>query len=334
MKRIAYTLFSCFVMMMAFSATAGNTIVKAKMDSTVLLMGKKTAIHVEIVQNKGEKGYFLNENADTLNTFVEVSERCEADTLDLGNERIQINRDIIVQSFDSGMYVIPEMKFVVGKDTFASNPLTLKVIPVKVDSLQTVHDYKPVENVPFVFSDLFPEFLVDYWWAVLLILLILAIALFIYFKWLRKGTVPFVKKQKPEIPPYDEAIMKLTQLKSERLWESGNEKEYFTRLTDILRRYLDRRFQINAMEMTTGQIMQILRKNEETLAVNDQLNKILEMADFVKFAKMRPLPEDNEVAYQRAMNFVTETKPVEVSPEEQEGEHKDSAEDKKEGGTK
>lgn len=316
MKKIAYTLFSCFVMMTVLSASAGNTIIKAKMDSAVLLMGKKTAIHLEIVQNKGEHGRFLNEEAKMLNEFVEVSARPVADTVDLGNNRIQINRDIIIQSFDSGMYVIPEMEYVVGNDTFASNSLTLKVIPVKVDSLTTFSGYKPIEVVPFVFSDLFPEFLVDYWWAVLLIVLILVGALYVYFKWIKQGAIPFVKPAKPEIPPYDEAIMKLSQLKSERLWESGNEKEYFTRLTDILRRYLDRRFAINAMEMTTGQIMQVLRKNEETHAVNDQLSKILEMADFVKFAKMRPLPEDNEVAYNRAVNFVTETKPVEVVTEE------------------
>ena len=161
-----------------------------------------------------------------------------------------------------------------------------------------------------------PEFIVKYWWLILLIILLISGGIYAYFKWFKKGEVPFVKKQEIYIPPYDEAIMKLTQLKSEKLWEAGQDKEYYTRLTDILRNYLERRFDINAMEMTTGQIMDVLRKNEETLAVNDQLNKILEMADFVKFAKMRPLPEDNEVAYQRAVNFVNETKPVEVTPEE------------------
>ncbi len=74
--------------------------------------------------------------------------------------------------------------------------------------------------------------------------------------------------------------------------------------------------------MTSSQIIDVLRKNEETMPVNEQLSKILEMADFVKFAKMRPLPEDNEVAYQRALNFVNETKPVEVVPEEESAEGK------------
>lgn len=318
MRRISYIFFIIAVMLCTSTSIANNIIVSAKMDSAVLLMGKKTAIHLEIVQNKNEKGVLLGEQAspDTLNSFVEVSKRYQADTVDLGNERIQINREIIVQSFDSGLYVLPPFKFVVGKDTFKSDLLSLKVVPVKVDSLNTIHDFKPVAEPEFHFSDLFPEFLVKYWWAILLALLFIAGIIYSYLKWFKKGTVPFVSKPEVIVPPYEEAIMKLTQLKSEKLWEAGQDKEYFTRLTDILRNYLDRRFAINAMEMTTSQIMAVLRKNEETLSVNDQLNKVLDMADFVKFAKMRPLPEDNEVAYQRAINFVNETKPVVVETEE------------------
>ena len=321
MKKITYILFSLVMLQGTFSAAANNTLINAKMDSTLLLMGKKTAIHVEVVQDKGQKGFFVNEGVDTLNAFVEVSERLQADTTDLGNDRIQINRDIIVQSFDSGMYVIPAFKYVIGKDTFKSNELTLKVLPVKVDSLPNIHDLKPVAEPPFFFSDYLPEFLVKYWWLIILVLVLIAAGIYAYFKWFKKGELPLRKKEKV-IPPYDEAIMKLTQLKSEHLWEAGQEKEYFTRLTDILRNYIDRRFEINAMEMTSSQIIDVLRKNEETMPVNEQLSKILEMADFVKFAKMRPLPEDNEVAYQRALNFVNETKPVEVVLEEESAEGK------------
>ncbi len=319
MKKVIYTFISIVVMFLAINASAGNTLITSKLDSTLLLMGKKTAIHLEIVQDKGAKGFLINDVVDTLNAFVEVAERLHADTTDLGNNREQINRDIIVQSFDSGMYIIPAFKYVIGKDTFLSNTLTLKVLPVKVDTLTTINDLKPVEEPPFFFSDYLPEFLVKYWWLILLIILLIAGGIYAYIRWFKKGEVPFVKKQEVYIPPYDEAIMKLTQLKSEKLWEAGQDKEYYTRLTDILRIYLNRRFEINAMEMTTGQIMDVLRKNEETLAVNDQLNKILDMADFVKFAKMRPLPEDNEVAYQRAVNFVNETKPIEVTLEENNG---------------
>lgn len=296
---------------------AGPTVVDTKLDSTVLLMGKQTALHIEISQDKGAVGAFVNENTDTLNRFVEIIHRLKADTADIGNNRIQIKCDWILQSFDSGVYVLPPLQYVVGKDTFESEQLSLKVLPVNVDTLTNVHDYKNVEGVPFHLLDFLPDFIADYWWVYLLIAAIVVVGLLVYFKWIKKGRIPLVP-QKKIIPPYEEAMQRLEELKGRKLWQAGQEKEYYTILTDILRNYIDRRFSINAMEMTSSQILSILRKNEETKAVNEQLGKILEMADFVKFAKVRPLPDDNEVAYQRAVAFVEETKPEEKPAEETE----------------
>ena len=117
------------------------------------------------------------------------------------------------------------------------------------------------------------------------------------------------------VPPYDRAIQALHELKDSKLWQQGQEKAYYTTLTEILREYIDERFHINAMEMTSSQIIETLHRNEETKAVNRQLRDILEMADFVKFAKMRPLPDDNEQVMRYAETFVEETKPDEKAPE-------------------
>lgn len=319
----------------AGAAAQGTVIIKAKLDSTVLLMGKQTALHIELSQDKNTVGYFVGEGAANLTEMVEVADRPKADTTDLGNNRIQINRDLIIQSFDSGVYMIPPQQYVVGKDTFKSNPVTLKVLPVKVDSLTTVHDFKPVADVPFKLLDFLPSFIADYWWIYLLVIIAAAIGLLVYFKWIKKGRIPLIP-QKKELPPYEEAIKSLEALKQRQLWQAGQDKEYYTGLTDILRKYIYRRFDINAVEMTSSQIIDILKKNEETRAVNEQLSLILEIADFVKFAKVRPLPDDNEVAYQRALHFVNETKPVEsVQDDEKNADGKDNndKEDKK-GGAK
>lgn len=318
MNRIINILILAVVAWLAPSTiVAGPTVVDTKLDSTVLLMGKQTALHIEISQDKGVVGAFVNENTDTLNRFVEIIHRLKADTADIGNNRIQIKCDWILQSFDSGVYVLPPLQYVVGKDTFESEQLSLKVLPVNVDTLTNVHDYKNVEGVPFHLLDFLPDFIADYWWVYLLIAAIVVVGLLVYFKWIKKGRIPLVP-QKKIIPPYEEAMQRLEELKGRKLWQAGQEKEYYTILTDILRNYIDRRFSINAMEMTSSQILSILRKNEETKAVNEQLGKILEMADFVKFAKVRPLPDDNEVAYQRAVAFVEETKPEEKPAEETE----------------
>lgn len=286
----------------------GSATISTRLDSTDLLMGKQTALHVEIIQDKNVIGGFTNELADTICQYVEIVGRPEADTVDLGNNRIQINRDLILQSFDSGLYVLPPLQYVIGSDTFESSQLSLRVMPVNVDTLADIHGYKSVEEFPFNFLDLLPDFIVDYWWLYLLIIFIAVAGVCVYLFVIKKENIVAVPVKL--VPPYEEAMQRLEELKNRKLWQAGQDKEYYTELTDILRNYIDRRFDINAMEMTSSQIISTLRKNKETKAVNEQLGKILEMADFVKFAKVRPLPDDNEASYQRAVNFVNETRPV------------------------
>jgi hypothetical protein len=296
------------VLMLATAAMAwgGNVTFKARLDSATLLMGKTTALHLEITQDKGARGFFPGEQADTLSAMVEIADRPAADTTDLGNNRIQINRDLIIQSFDSGMWIIKPISYVVNGDTAYCNQLTLKVLPVDVSKMKDIHDIKPVEDVPFNLLDWLP----DYWWAWLLGLLLIAGGIWAYRKYYKKGINP-LRPGKKRLPPYEEAMINLQNLKAAQLWQQGKEKEYFTGLTDILRVYIDRRFHINAVEMTSSQIIETLKRNDETRAVNEQLEMILEVADIVKFANARPLADDNEVAYRRAVNFVEETRPVE-----------------------
>lgn len=115
---------------------------------------------------------------------------------------------------------------------------------------------------------------------------------------------------RPE-PPYDVAIAKLSRLREEQLCEQGLQKEYYTRLTDILREYLDRRFGINAMEMTSTQIRQALNSSKGEIMSKELVEQVLEIADFVKFAKAQPLGDDNIKAYEAARKFVEDTKPAE-----------------------
>lgn len=315
MKKRAFKIFVAFLLAFPFCVFSqnGNVSVKASLDSTLLLMGKQTALHLQIVQDKGVSGYFIGTGGDSICSGVDLVGATAPDTTDLKNNRIQIDASLILQSFDSGMYVLPPMQYVVGKDTFKSNQLTLKVVPVAVDSLKTIHDFKDVVAPPFNIFDFIPAFFTEYWWINLIVLILIIAGILLYLN--KKKGLSILPKKK-EVPPYEEAIGKLQQLKEMKLWQSGQEKEYYTALTDILRNYIDRRFGINAMEMTSNEIIDILRRNEETKAVNEQLQQILEIADFVKFAKVRPLPDDNEVSYQRAVRFVEETKPDEPVAEE------------------
>lgn len=296
---------------------AGPTTIKAKLDSAYLLMGRQTGMHIEIVQDKNATGYIPVTDGDTLTRNVEIVGWRNSDTTDLGNNRIQIDRDLILQSFDSGLYTLPPILYISGKDTFRTEKTTLKVIPVNVDTLKNINDYKNVENPDTKWTDYLPDFITDYWWIILLFILIVASAIYIIYR-IQKGkpiALPLLPKKKL-LPPYEEAIEALTALKAASLWQNGQEKEYYTRLTDILRHYIDRRFGVNAMEMTTSQILALLTAIEAKGA-KEELKKILDVADFVKFAKMKPLADENEQSCRLATEFLEKTKPVEIVPENQ-----------------
>ncbi len=293
--------------LMTFAASEFSA--KSELDSVYLLMGKQTRLHVNVVGPLSETGGIVA--IDSMWKDVEIISMGEPKINDLGNNRKELRQDIIIQSFDSGMYTLPPVIYLQEGETIFTNRPVLKVIPVAVDSMVTVHDYADVADVNRHFFDYFPDWVTDYGAWILLTLAVIAISLFIYLKWLRKGQIPLIPAKKP-VPPYQLAIQRLEELRNEHLCERGEEKEYYTRLTDILRSYLDKRFGINAMEMTSTQIKNALRSNEATRLPERYMTRILEIADFVKFAKVRPLPDDNEQAFRSAMQFVEDTKPEET----------------------
>ena len=309
-KKLALITLILLISPLVSLANVGPISLKASLDSAHIIMGKQTTLHIEIVDNNGVNGVLPILNSDTIIAEIEVISKSQADTIDLENNRRQINQDIIIQSFDSGLYTIPPIQYIVGKDTFKANPLALKVIPVSVDSLQTIHSQADVIYPNSRWYDFLPDFITDYWGWILVVIIVILGAIFGLLLYKKKLPITLTPAKK-EIPPYELAIQLLERLRDEKLCERGQEKEFYTRLTDILRSYIDSRFGINAMEMTTTQIIESLNSNNETVDSKSYVEQVLEIADFVKFAKVRPLPDDNVKSYNWALQFVKETKPIE-----------------------
>lgn len=285
---------------------AAQTSLKVSLDSAYLLMGKATPLHVELITPANAEGALVIP-ADTLSDKVEILNILPADTTDISNGRVQINQELMLQSFDSGTYILNPILYVHGGETIASNRPVLKVLPAMVDSLTTIHDYADVADVDRHLVDYLPDFLADYGLWILAVIVVLLLG---YYT-LRRITSrkSDTREVKVIVPPYELAMRELESLRSDKLCEQGREKEYYTRLTDILRQYLQGRFGINAMEMTSTQIRHILELNDETRLSKSNMDRVLETADFVKFAKVRPLPDDNVAAYNSAVRFVEDTKP-------------------------
>ncbi|MDE6691925.1 MAG: hypothetical protein K2K05_00905, partial [Muribaculaceae bacterium] len=134
-----------------------------------------------------------------------------------------------------------------------------------------------------------------------------------YYFYKKNGPNIFVTR-KPN-PPYELAISNLNRVKSKHLIENGLAKQFYTEVTDIWRTYLKGRFDINAMEMTSRQILKELRDNKEVHLTVDQIEPMLELSDFVKFAALTPTRDEMEKAYGIIYSFVESTRPA---PEEEE----------------
>lgn len=304
-------LLSCAILPIA----SQSVVIKAEIDSTHLFIGEQTKIHLEIAAGKNQ-AVQIPVLTDTIMRGVEILEMSKIDTIDIGNDRVQLKYDYLVTSFDSAVYLLPPFRAISGIDTAYSKELALKVstIPVDVDSPDQYFDIKDVIRPKFVLKDYLPILL----WVLLIILVIALLAYLIYRKSNSKTLVPF-RKEEPYLPPHIRAAKELDELKARKLWQQGKTKEYHSGITDILRIYIDERFNVSAMEMTSGEILDALKGISEVDIAYDNLKQVLQLADFVKFAKYNSLPDENELSIMNAYIFVNNTQKkelvLEVKPE-------------------
>jgi len=296
---------------MSVLSLSAQTVVKATIDSTNIMIGEQTKIHLEIAADKNQP-IQVPMISDTLMTGVEVLNISKIDTTDIGNNRIQMKYDYLITAFDSNLYLLPPFQVIAGADTAYSAELALKVSTLPVDTVsKKFYDIKGVRAPKFVLMDYLPFVLL-----ILAIFAVVALAIFIIYRLLaRKSLMPF-KKEEPYVPPHVRAIRELDAIKEAKLWQAGKTKEYHSEITDTLRKYIQERFGIGAMEMTSGEILTDIEKRSETDAAYDNLKQILILADFVKFAKYRSLPDENELSMMNAYLFVNTTKKEELPPEE------------------
>lgn len=320
--RKAWGTMALIFILLAFSAQPifGKLSIKAHLDSTQAMMGRMLMLQLKTTQTKGQPADlpFLSRANDDgivrlLGDTVEVRTAVSIDTVDIGSGVREITYNFPMQIFNPGNYTIPPFALAAGGDTVYSNPVVIKVLAPNVTENDTIRPdagvVGPYYDSKFQkFTDKIPDFLYYYWWVIIIV--VLAIAAFIYaiYMYRKKGRLLPVK-EKPAPDPYKLALSSLQKLSEDKLWEKGQEREYFTRLTDILREYLRGRFNINALEMTTSQIVNSVKDNPEASKNKKYVEDILKIADFVKFAKMRPLPDDNIQAFTDALEFVKATKP-------------------------
>lgn len=285
--------------------------VNARLDSTVLWIGDQARLTFEVSQQPNQK-VTMPIFSDTIIGGLEMVEPVKTDTVQSPDGHIQVNQSYVVTAFEDSLLYIPSFPFVSDGDTVWSKSLSLKVVqPFQLDTAAaSVTDIKPVFD---------PKF--DWWGFIKLVLLIVVIIalLVVAFIFIRRyfQNKPVFEKQiiEPVLPAHVIALGELDRIKSEKAWQQGRSKEYHTELTDVIRIYIERVFDMNSMEMTSEEILehlQVLRTERKSAYTG--LKQILQLADLVKFAKWNPTPDDNELSLLNAYLFVNQTKVEEVKP--------------------
>jgi hypothetical protein len=278
-------------------SVAGQVQVRALVDSTSMLIGDQVHLKLEA---KAARGISLADpywppNNDTLE-FLSLG---KWDTLSTGT----LIYKAVFTMWDTGYQVLPPIGIPYSGNGLSDTAWTTALIMevrLPTDSLK-LNDIKDIVREPAVFADYLP-----YLYALGAIVLI---GLIIWF-WRHPVKV---KKEVPPPPPplpHEVALEQLAALAQKKLWQQGMVKEYHSELTHIVREYLEGRFDINALEETTEEILDQLRKRNLPSALRQRLEEILQTADMVKFAKAQPTAQFHEQAFESVKAFVEQTKPV------------------------
>lgn len=249
---------------------------------------------------------------------LEMVKTRAADTLRDGG-KYRLVKEYYLTQFDEGKYTIPSQKIRINNKDYFTDSLLVEVHTVAIDTLkQPLYDIKPIQEVKKPFT--------SYGWILTIIaaVLLLLIVAFIYFVFIRKKKFPFLQTQK-KLPPFDRAIQDLKELQNSKYLIQSQHKEYYTRLTDIVKAYLEEEVHILAKESTTDELLTKinllqekgkLNLNQETIT---NLKRVLQTADLVKFAKNKPSDDNAEYDRETIENVVIKTQeaiPLEPTDEQ------------------
>lgn len=286
--------------------------VNAVLDSSKIRIGEQTKLDVYVTYDANAQQNLRIEwpsFEDTITGKVEIVSRTAIDSTipDKTNPSIiQQHQQFIVTVFDSGYFAIPPFKFVVNGDTV--NPVLTEALFLEVNTVPTdtseakVKDIKAPFNEPFDWKWYLP---MVYWGGAAILLV--ALIVFIILKLTKKKPEQIIER-KPDIPPHILALEQLEKVKEEAIWKDGKTKEYYSAISDSVRLYIEGRFGIQALELTTDEIVRAFKSQVVDPLSKEKLQQMLVLADFVKFAKQIPIEQEHAIALQNAFDFVNGTK--------------------------
>jgi hypothetical protein len=295
-----------FLTFLVGSMHAQEAVVTTEVDSTGFLIGEWITLHVRVDAPKTWTVRLPSQDEDFSNAeFIST----EATAAEMSGERQSLRQDFIITVFDTGSIPITtRIRYNVPGDTATyelfSDALTLKIATVDLDTTMT---FKDIRNVLHVSLTIW-----DYLLYAAVVLLIALVAWFGY-RWYKRrhetSDEPDVVPE-PDIPPHVLALQELERIRTEQLWQNGKHKSYQSRVTDVLRGYIERRFRVQALEHPTSEIIPDIAMLGLQPPLVSGLERVLSTADMTKFAKYIPNVAEHEEAMRFSVAFVEDTRPA------------------------
>ena len=310
MKQVVIT---AFLFLLSLGVKAQGS-VEAKISRVEMMIGEQAILSVSAISPKGAAVVFPEYHGDsTMVAGIEVLSHKDEPVIAASEEGMECHvRNYLLTAFDGALYYLPPLAVQVGNKTIKTKSLALKVLEVEVDTTQMDKFFPPkdVQDNPFLWS----EWSAALWLSILLMLECMLL-LWLYVR-LRSGK-PIKISLKPikRILPHQKAMEQIALIKASNLVSSENSKEYYTRLTDTLRKYIEERYHFSAMEMTSSEIIERLTSEQDAGGIGE-LKELFVTADLVKFAKYSTLINENDKNLLSAIDFINATK-VEALPQQE-----------------
>ena len=303
------TILFLILALVTLSLKAQNVEVEGKVESTDVQVGKPFTLDLSL---KVPYGWFVEWNdfaIDTLSEQIDIIKRGNVERTADADSNVIVKQQLTLMTFDTGQIQLPAVGLTYAKSFEDPNRLLAYTDPINLYSttitVDTTMAYKPIVApiaAPIQMKEVYP------WLLGVLLLALVAFGIWYLLK-RRKAKVDADGNiiRGPVVPPYDKAVDDLKRLREEKMWQSGKVKEYFSSLTDIAREYIEGQFGVNAIEMTTDDILEEIKPLHFSQATYNKLKDTMEVADLVKFAKYSASTLESDTALSSMTEFVNES---------------------------
>lgn len=308
MKKLCFILLFCMMSAFSIRCEAQAVSLKGRINVDTILVGQPFDYQLSLTVPK-DYNVEWKRFGDTLSKSIEIISEGELTTTPVENsDNVLMKQQLTLTTFDTGYVYVPEIDIYYSKSLQDSVRYKLhtmeKELYVKTTAVDTTQAFLPINGVikqHITAKEVLP-------WAATVIVVVGILYLIYYLQKHRKAPQPVVEeKKKPTIPAIVTARAKLADMKDNESWNSLKIKDYYTDLTDIAREYLEGQFEIDAVEMTTDEIMKEVNALNLQDFVKMKLQDTLITADLVKFAKANPSKDENEQSFKDINLFVEDS---------------------------